>query len=161
MSEADDVALQVVLVHPEIPWNTGNVGRTCLALGARLHLVRPLGFALTERELRRAGLDYWEQVAPVIWQDLSELESALPRLGEPFLFSAEGKRSLWELSFPPRPVLLFGRESVGLPEDLRRRYRDRVVRIPMQPEAPRSLNLSSCVAIAAAEAVRQRLAPHS
>ena len=85
-------ALHAVLVHPEIPWNTGNAGRICLAFGARLHLVRPLGFALTARELRRAGLDYWDRVEPVLWARLDELEAALPELGEPFLFSAEAEK---------------------------------------------------------------------
>lgn len=161
MSEAGDRALHVVLVHPEIPWNTGNVGRTCLALGARLHLVRPLGFALTARELRRAGLDYWERVAPTVWRDLAELEVALPELGEPLLFAADGELSLWEVRIPRRSVLLFGRESAGLPDDLRRRHRGRTVRIPMRPGAPRSLNLSTCAAIAVAEAARQAADPHS
>ena len=99
-------ALHAVLVHPEIPWNTGNAGRICLAFGARLHLVRPLGFALTARELRRAGLDYWDRVEPVLWAGLDELEAALPELGEPFLFSAEAEKTLWETRFPPRAVLL-------------------------------------------------------
>jgi len=161
VNDTRDTALHVVLVHPEIPWNTGNAGRTCLALGARLHLVRPLGFALTAKQLRRAGLDYWDRVAPAVWQDLAEIEAALPQLGQPYLFSAEAERSLWEVRFPPRVVLLFGRESVGLPDELRRRPRERLVRIPMRPGAPRSLNLSSCVAIAVAEADRQHRAAYS
>ncbi len=151
-------ALHVVLVHPEIPWNTGNVGRTCLAFGARLHLVRPLGFALTARELRRAGLDYWDRVDPVMWPGIDELEAALPGLGEPFLFSAEAQASLWETRFAPRTVLVFGRESVGLPGELRTRRADRLVRIPMADPSLRSLNLSTAVAVALAEASRQRAA---
>ena len=149
-------ALHVVLVHPEIHWNAGNAGRTCLAAGAQLHLVRPLGFSLDEREVRRAGLDYWERVDPVVWQDWGDLERALPTLGEPFLFSAEAPRTLWEVAFPSRCVLVFGRESVGLPPEIRARHADRLVRIPMLDAGVRSLNLSTSVAIALYEVMRQR-----
>jgi tRNA (cytidine/uridine-2'-O-)-methyltransferase len=148
--------LHVVLVHPEIHWNTGNAGRTCLAAGAQLHLVRPLGFSLDDREVQRAGLDYWERVRPVTWQDWADLEPRLPELGVPFLFSAEASCSLWEVVFPPRTVLVFGRESVGLPADIRARHADRLVRIPMLDPALRSLNLSTSVAIALFEVLRQR-----
>ena len=149
-------ALHVVLVHAEIPWNTGNVGRTCLAFGARLHLVRPLGFALTTRELRRAGLDYWDRVEPVVWPAWEALEEALPSLGEPFLFSPEGETTLWDTAFPARTVLIFGRESAGLPEAVRRSRPRSLRRIPMADPALRSLNLSTAVAVALAEASRQR-----
>lgn len=155
MSPAGAADLHVVLVHPEIHWNTGNAGRTCLAADARLHLVRPLGFSLDDREVRRAGLDYWERVDPVIWPDWADLEAALPTLGEPFLLSAEGERSLWDVRFPTPAVLVFGRESVGLPAPLRARHADRLVRIPMAPDAVRSLNLSSAVAVAVFEFRRQ------
>lgn len=148
--------LHVVLVHPEIPWNTGNAGRSCLAAGAQLHLVRPLGFALTAREVRRAGLDYWDRVAPRVWSGWEEFAQELPTLGEPFLFSAEGRRSLWDIAFPARTVLVFGRESTGLPRDLRERSEDRLVRIPVEDPEVRSLNLSSAVAVALFEVVRQR-----
>jgi len=145
-----------VLVHPEIAWNTGNAGRTCLAAGAQLHLVRPLGFSLAEQEVRRAGVDYWPRVRPVVWQEWAELEHRLPELGEPFLFSAEAPRELWDVAFPPRPVLVFGRESGGLPDDLRARFADRLVCIPMADTRMRSLNLSTAVAIVAYEVLRQR-----
>jgi tRNA (cytidine/uridine-2'-O-)-methyltransferase len=159
MSPAGAADLHVVLVHPEIHWNTGNAGRTCLAAGARLHLVRPLGFSLDGREVRRAGLDYWERVDPVIWPEWSALEAALPSLGAPFLFSADGERSLWEVTFPAPAIFLFGRESVGLPAPLRARHADRLVRIPMVSGAVRSLNLSSAVAIAVFEFCRQHRLP--
>lgn len=145
----------VVLVSPEIPWNTGNVGRSCLAFGAQLHLVRPLGFSLSSSALKRAGLDYWEHVAPRVWESWRAFAEALPTLGEIFLFSAEGARSLFEVAFPPRPVLVFGRESVGLPESVRRDFAERLVRIPQEPGVVRSLNLSSAVAVALAEVYRQ------
>jgi tRNA (cytidine/uridine-2'-O-)-methyltransferase len=148
--------LHVVLVEPEIHWNTGNAGRTCLAVGAQLHLVEPLGFSLDERELRRAGLDYWPLVKPRIWSSFAALEAELERLGEPFFLSADGARSLWDVSFPGNAVLLFGRESVGLSADVKQRYRDRLVSIPMREPALRSLNLSTAVGIVAFEALRQR-----
>ncbi|HZF08313.1 MAG TPA: tRNA (cytidine(34)-2'-O)-methyltransferase [Thermoanaerobaculia bacterium] len=148
--------LHVILVEPEIHWNTGNAGRTCLAAGARLHLVEPLGFSLDDREVRRAGLDYWPRVAPRIWPNWPALEAALPELGEPYLWSAEAERSFWEVRFPPRVALLFGRESVGLPRELRERYRDRLVGIPMADRTLRSLNLSTSVAVALYEVLRQR-----
>jgi tRNA (cytidine/uridine-2'-O-)-methyltransferase len=151
--------LHVVLVHPEIHWNTGNAGRTCLAAGARLHLVRPLGFSLDDREVARAGLDYWERVRPVVWQSWADLELRLPELGEPFLFTAEAERTLWDVTFPACPVLVFGRESVGLPPEVRAHHADRLVRIPMLDPDLRSLNLSTSVAIAAYEVLRQRRTP--
>jgi len=150
------VDLHVVLVHPEIHWNTGNAGRTCLAAGAKLHLVEPLGFSLDEREVRRAGLDYWPRVDPQIWPSWEALEPRLPELGEPFFFSAEAERSFWEVRYPERTVLVFGKESVGLSPEIRDRYRDRLVKIPMIDREIRSLNLSTSVALAAYEVRRQR-----
>lgn len=149
-------SIHVALVTPEIAWNTGNAGRTCLAAGARLHLVRPLGFSLDEREVRRAGVDYWPRVNPVVWDDLAAFEGALPALGEPFFFSAEAPRELWDVAFPPHVVLVFGRESGGLPDDVRARHADRMVCIPMADTKMRSLNVSTAVAIVLYEVVRQR-----
>ncbi|HUK12929.1 MAG TPA: tRNA (cytidine(34)-2'-O)-methyltransferase [Thermoanaerobaculaceae bacterium] len=154
--DATAPTMHVVLVHPEIAWNTGNAGRTCLAAGAQLHLVRPLGFSLAEQEVRRAGVDYWPRVHPAVWQEWAELERRLPELGEPFLFSAEAPRELWDVAFPPRPVLVFGRESGGLSDDLRSRFADRLVCIPMADTRMRSLNLSTAVAVVAYEVLRQR-----
>ncbi len=147
---------QVVLLSPEIPWNTGNVGRTCLAFGAQLHLVRPLGFSLADSALRRAGLDYWPHVAPRVWVSWEAFARELASLGEAFFFSAEGELALWELPFPPSPVLVFGRESEGLPAKLRQAYAHRLVRIPQVPGPVRSLNLSTAVAVVLAEVARQR-----
>ena len=148
--------LHVVLVEPEIHWNTGNAGRTCLAVGARLHLVRPLGFFLGERQVRRAGLDYWPRVDPVIWDRWADFEPEIPGLGEPFFFSAEAERDFWSVEYPERTVLVFGKESVGLAPEIRARYPDRLVRIPMVDRQIRSLNLSTSVALAAYEVARQR-----
>lgn len=147
--------LHVALVHPEIHWNTGNAGRTCLAAGARLHLVEPLGFSLGEKEVRRAGLDYWPRVDPHVWPDWRSFESALPDLGEPWFFTAEAERTLWEVEYPERTVLVFGKESVGLPPEIRHRHRDRLVKIPMADPSLRSLNLSTSVAVATYEVLRQ------
>jgi len=148
--------LHVVLVEPEIHWNTGNVGRTCLAAGAQLHLVEPLGFSLDDREVRRAGLDYWPRVKPRLWKDWSDLAAALPELGEPFLVSPDAGPTFWHVRYPARTVLVFGRESVGLAASVRERFRDRLVRVPMADPELRSLNLSTCVAVVLYEVMRQR-----
>lgn len=151
--------LEVVLLTPDIPWNAGNLGRTCLAAGARLHLVRPLGFSLDERHVRRAGLDYWPHVSKVVWDSWADFENQLPGLGQSHFFSAEGERSLWQLDLRGPTVLIFGRESFGLPEELRAKYRERLVQIPMQEGPVRSLNVSTAAAIAIFEARRQRDQP--
>ena len=148
--------MHVVLLAPEIHWNTGNAGRTCLAVGAQLHLIEPLGFSLDEREVRRAGLDYWPRVKPRVWPSWEAFEAELPVLGEPFLFSPHAPRPLWSAVFPERTVLIFGPESVGFPAALRERYRERLLGIPMRDPELRSLNLSTCVGIAAYEVLRQR-----
>lgn len=158
MSVSIEPDLHVVLVEPEIHWNTGNAGRTCLAAGARLHLVEPLGFSLGEREVRRAGLDYWPRVDLRVWPSWSEIEERLPAMGEPFFFSSEAPRSFWEVQYPQRAVLVFGRESVGLPPEIRDRWSDRLVGIPMLDPGLRSLNLSTSVALALYEVMRQRRA---
>jgi tRNA (cytidine/uridine-2'-O-)-methyltransferase len=150
-----DRALHVVLLEPEIHWNTGNAGRTCLAVGAQLHLVEPLGFSLDEKEVRRAGLDYWARVAPRVWPSWDALEEALPGMGEPFFASPEAERTLWDVRYPDRTVLVFGRESVGLPVALRQRHQDRLVRLPMRDAALRSLNVSTAMGVCAYEVLRQ------
>ena len=148
-------ALHIVLVEPEIHWNAGNVGRTSLAVGAELHLVGPLGFSLDDKQVRRAGLDYWPRVRLSVWSDWARFERALPALGEPFFFSSQSKRLHWEPRYPERTVLVFGRESVGLPADLLARNAERTVRIPMQDPQLRSLNLSTAAAVASYEVIRQ------
>jgi tRNA (cytidine/uridine-2'-O-)-methyltransferase len=147
--------LQVVIVEPEIHWNTGNAGRTCLAVGATLHLIEPLGFSLDDKEVRRSGLDYWPRVPLRVWPDWARFEQELPALGEPFFVTPDAPRTLWDVQFPPRTVLIFGRESVGLPAELRERYRDHTIAIPMADPELRSLNLSTCIGIAAYEVERQ------
>ena len=150
--------MHVVLVHPEIHWNTGNAGRTCLAVGATLHLIEPLGFSLDARQVKRAGLDYWEHVDLRVWPDWASFERVLPTLGEPYFFSTRATRTLWDapLGNATDAVLVFGRETGGLPEDLHDRYRDRFVRMPIYSPYVRSLNLSTSVGIAAYEVLRQQ-----
>ena len=152
------MSLHVVLVHPEIHWNTGNAGRSCLAAGATLHVVEPLGFSLDERQVRRAGLDYWEHVDLRVWRDWATFERELPGLGEPYLFSTKATRLFWDapLGTSPDVVLIFGRETGGLPPELHERYRDRLVAMPILSPRVRSLNLSTSVALAAYEVLRQR-----
>ena len=148
-------SLHVVLVEPEIHWNTGNAGRTCLAAGAQLHLVAPLGFSLDAKQVQRAGLDYWPRVQPRTWGSWDEFEAALPTLGEPFFFGPRNGRSLFATRFPDRVVLIFGRESVGLPEALLARHAKRVVHLPMRDAELRSLNVSTTAGIAMFEVLRQ------
>ena len=147
--------LHVALVAPEIHWNTGNAGRTCLAAGAQLHLVEPLGFSLGEREVRRSGLDYWERVAVQRWDSWPAFEARLPGLGAPFLFSADANRSYWDVEYPSPVTLVFGGESRGLPGELRKRFRERLVRLPIADREVRSLNLSTAMGIAVYEVLRQ------
>lgn len=151
-----ETTVHVVLVRPQIHWNTGNAGRSCLAAGAQLHLIEPLGFSLEDKEVRRAGLDYWPRVQPVIWPDWHAFEMRMPDLGEPYFLSPEAPRRLWEVDFSERVVLGFGSEVAGLSAPIRERYHDRLFSIPMEDRALRSLNLSTCVGIALYEVTRQR-----
>ncbi len=148
----------VVLVHPQIHWNTGNAGRSCLAAGATLHLIEPLGFSLDEREVKRAGLDYWEHVDLRVWPSWEAFEVALPGLGEPYFFSTKASQLYWDapLAAAEGLVLVFGCETGGLPESLHARYPDRFLAMPLHSPRVRSLNLSTSVAIALYEVLRQR-----
>jgi len=150
-----DTALHVVLVEPEIHWNTGNAGRTCLAAGAQLHLVGPLGFSLDDKEVRRAGLDYWPRVAPRVWPDWPTFERELPSLGTPYLFTARTQRKFQRVTYARPAVLIFGRESVGLDPQILARHAASTVAIPMLDRELRSLNLSTSVALALYEVRRQ------
>ncbi|MES2178979.1 MAG: tRNA (cytidine(34)-2'-O)-methyltransferase [Gemmatimonadota bacterium] len=151
------MSIHVVLVHPEIHWNTGNAGRSCLAAGATLHLIKPLGFSLDEREVKRAGLDYWEHVDLCVWESWAEFENEMPRLGEPWFFSTKGTRVLWDVPLGGSDVVLvFGRETGGLPKSLYERYADRLVAMPILSPHVRSLNLSTSVGIALYETLRQQ-----
>ncbi len=147
--------LHVVLLEPEIPFNCGNIGRTCLAAGARLHLVGRLGFHLDGPQVRRAGLDYWEHVDPVrhvTWEDF--LTTLIPGANLHF-FSTKGGRGLWDIPFRDGDYLVFGRETAGFPAEFHEKYCDRMVAIPQVEGPVRSLNLSTAAGIVLYEAVRQ------
>ncbi|RIK87268.1 MAG: tRNA (uridine(34)/cytosine(34)/5-carboxymethylaminomethyluridine(34)-2'-O)-methyltransferase TrmL [Planctomycetota bacterium] len=143
----------VVLYQPEIPYNTGSVGRTCVAVGAKLWLVRPLGFRVDDYYLRRAGLDYWEHLQWQIADDWSELARCLP-IDRHWYFTKTARRAYTDPQFVEGDVFVFGRESQGLPPELLDRRPERCLRIPTRPEV-RSLNLSNSVAVAMYEALRQ------
>ena len=145
--------LHIVLHQPEIPHNTGSVGRTCVAAGAKLWLVRPLGFRVDDYYLRRAGLDYWEHLEWEVVDDWAALTSRLPS-AEPYFFSKTASRPYTDVRFVPGDVMVFGSESQGLPASLLGSNRERALRVPIRPQV-RSLNLSNTVAIATFEALRQ------
>jgi tRNA (cytidine/uridine-2'-O-)-methyltransferase len=143
----------VVLVEPEIPPNTGNVGRLCLATKSTLHLVKPLGFSLEDRQLKRAGLDYWEDVDVTTWDSFDALIKAKQPGERHFFVTTKTRRPYWDIQFRPGDFFIFGRETKGLPEGLLEANSDNCITIPMQ--GTRSLNLATAVAIVLFEAVRQ------
>jgi tRNA (cytidine/uridine-2'-O-)-methyltransferase len=147
------VPLHVVLVHPQIPQNAGNIGRTCVALGAKLWLVRPLGFRLDEHHRRRAGLDYWQYLDWQVVDSWEQLVASLPTQRKWF-FTKHGDRSYATAHFEVGDALVFGSETQGLPKSLLAPQVENALRIPMSPKA-RSLNLANSVAIAGYEAIRQ------
>ncbi len=150
--------LNVVLVAPEIPQNTGNIARTCAATGSVLHLVKPLGFDISERAVRRAGLDYWHLVDVRVYESLDEL-FARNEIRQLRLFSTKAPKSYTEADYADGCFLFFGRETKGLPEEFLEQHYADCVRIPMREEA-RSLNLSNSVAVGVFEALRQLEFPH-
>lgn len=145
-------ALNLVLVEPQIPQNTGNIARTCAATGARLHLIGPMGFAVDDRKLKRAGLDYWHYLDITYYASLADFFRR--NEGEYYYFSTKAQHSYSDIRYPDNAYLFFGREDAGLPESLLVQNGPRCVRIPMRGGL-RSLNLSNCAAIAAYEALRQ------
>lgn len=147
--------LHLVLVEPEIHWNTGNLGRTALAVGAALHLVEPLGFSLDDKHVKRAGLDYWPRVKLHTWPSWEAFARALPSFGEAWFFSSAATRPYWDATFADDTVLVFGRESVGLPPAILDGAGDHALSIPMADAGLRSLNLSTAGALAAYEVARQ------
>ena len=145
--------LKVVLVRPQIPPNTGQIARLCVAAGAELHLVRPMGFVLSDRQLKRAAMDYWQRLKLTVHDDL---EAFLKVVGQErmWMFSSGGERSHWEVKYSAADWLVFGNETQGLPDGMLERRPDCVVRIP-QVEGERCLNLSSAVGLGVYEAIRQ------
>jgi tRNA (cytidine/uridine-2'-O-)-methyltransferase len=146
----------IVLVEPEIPPNTGNVGRLCLATQSTLHLVRPFGFSLDDRQLRRAGLDYWDEVPLQLWDSFDALQRVQSGGTRYFFLTTKTKFPYYSVNFRDRDFLVFGRETKGLPEKLLAANADNCITIPMH--GTRSLNLATAVAIVLFEAVRQQQA---
>ena len=146
-------SLNIVLVEPQIPQNTGNIARTCAATGARLHLVEPMGFHVDDKKLKRAGLDYWHLLDITYYEDLDDFFEK-NRDGSFFYFSTKARRVHSDMTYPDNSYLVFGREDAGLPEELLKSNEQSCVRLPMRSEA-RSLNLSNTVAVGVFEVLRQ------
>lgn len=144
--------INIVMVEPEIPQNTGNVARTCAATGARLHLVGPMGFKIDDKKLKRAGLDYWQYLDITYYDNLEDF--FLKNSGNFYYFTTKARHSYTEIDYPDDCYILFGKETKGLPEELLLKNPDNCVRIPMMGEI-RSLNLSNSVAIGVYEILRQ------
>ncbi len=146
--------VNIVLVEPQIPQNTGNIARTCAATGARLHLIRPLGFEIDDKKLKRAGLDYWSLLDITYYDNYRQFEEQNPD-AKPLFFTTKSRRIYTDFRLDDNTYLVFGREDKGLPEELLERHKDRTARIPMIEKA-RSLNLSNSVAVAVFEQLRQQ-----
>ena len=144
--------LNVVLVEPEIPQNAGNIARTCAATGARMHIIRPWGFEVDDKKLKRAGLDYWHYMDLTYYDDLQDFFKKNP--GEYFFFTTKGRNTHSDVEYPDNCYLFFGKETAGLPEELLYDNPDRCVRLPMMGDI-RSLNLSNAVAVGVYEVLRQ------
>lgn len=150
----------VVLVSPDVHWNTGNIGRTCLGAGAFLHLVKPLGFSLDAAQVKRAGLDYWPKVKLSVWDDFDHLLLSMNPLSEEVvLLSKAGKRTFWDMPKADRMFLVFGSETKGLPDDIIQRFPDSSFHIPISNEI-RSLNLSTAAGIVLYESLRGVVVEH-
>ena len=150
--------LNIVLHEPEIPANTGNIGRTCVAAGARLHLIEPLGFQINEKQLKRAGLDYWDKLDVTIYDDFNDFLEKNPG-AKIYMATTKSKQKYTDVNYEEDAYIMFGKESAGIPEEILLDYKETAVRIPMFPEI-RSLNLSNSVAIVLYEALRQHNFDH-
>ena len=149
--------INIVLVEPEIPANTGNIARTCAATRSRLHLIKPLGFDISDKAVKRAGLDYWHMVDISVYENVDEFFEKNPD-GVYWLATTKANKTYTEANFTDNCYLLFGKETAGLPEYLRNRYAENCIRLPMREDA-RSLNLSNSVAVMCYEALRQTSFP--
>ncbi len=147
-------SLNIVLLEPEIPQNTGNIARTCAATGASLHLIEPMGFTVTDAKLKRAGLDYWNKLDITYYKNIVDFYERT-KGGEYFYFSTKAPRCYTDIAYPNPCYLIFGKDSAGIPETILKKNLSRTVRIPMR-ESLRSLNLSNSAAIAVYEVLRQR-----
>lgn len=145
--------LNIVLHEPEIPANTGNIGRTCVATGVRLHLIRPLGFQINEKALKRAGLDYWDKLDVSVYDNYEDFLAKNPG-AVIYMATTKGRHVYTEVAYEPDCYIMFGKESAGIPEEILVDHEDHAIRIPMKPDI-RSLNLSNAVAVVLYEALRQ------
>lgn len=146
--------LNIVLLEPEMPANTGNIGRTCVAAGARLHLIEPLGFKINDKMLKRAGLDYWPKLDVTVYEDYEDFLSKNPG-AKIYMATTKSRQKYTDVSYESDAYIMFGKESAGIPEELLLENRNTCVRIPMMP-GERSLNLSNSVAVVLYEALRQQ-----
>jgi len=146
--------MNIVLINPEIPFNTGNIGRTCVATNTHLHLVGKLGFKINDKEIRRSGLDYWPKLKYTVYAAFADFLDKLPKNARLFFFSTKGSKTLWDIKFKEDDYLIFGSESCGFPKNIYADYKNSLYKIPMRGEG-RSLNLSSSAAICLYEALRQ------
>ncbi len=147
------MAFNIVLFEPEIPANTGNIGRTCVATGTRLHLIEPLGFRLSERDIKRAGMDYWAQLDVTTYVNYEDFLRRNPG-ARPYMATTKARKVYTEAQFEPDCYIMFGKESAGIPEEILLENQERAIRIPMKGDT-RSLNLSNSVAVVLYEALRQ------
>ena len=147
------MALNIVLFEPEIPANTGNIGRTCVATGTRLHMIEPLGFRLNEKSIKRAGMDYWEHLDVTRYMNFEEFLEKNPG-AKIYMATTKGQHVYTEVNYEPDCYIMFGKESAGIPEEILVKHPDNCIRIPMLSEI-RSLNLSNSVAVVLYEALRQ------
>lgn len=145
--------INIVLHEPEIPGNTGNIGRTCVATGVKLHLIKPLGFQIDEKHLKRAGMDYWDKLDVTVYDDFNDFLAKNPG-ARIYMATTKSKQKYTDVNYEEDCFIMFGKESAGIPEEILLDYKDTAVRIPMYPEI-RSLNLSNSVAIVLYEALRQ------
>lgn len=145
--------MNIVLLEPEMPANTGNIGRTCVATGTKLHLIEPLGFRLDEKSLKRAGLDYWQHLDVTVYDNFEDFLARNPG-AKLYMATTKALHTYTEVSYEPDCYLMFGKESAGIPEEILLNYQETSIRIPMNPEI-RSLNLSNSAAIVLYEALRQ------
>ncbi len=148
--------MNIVLVEPEIPPNTGNVARLCAATRTRLHLIEPFGFELDDRQLKRAGMDYWQQVDWKRWPNWAAFQASLPAESRLWVIESNGPKRYTDVQYAADDYLVFGRETAGLPRQLLEQYREHWLAIPMFNAQSRSLNLSNCAAIVLFEALRQQ-----
>lgn len=146
--------LNIVLHEPEMPANTGNIGRTCVATGARLHLIEPMGFRINEKQLKRAGLDYWDKLDVTVYDDYQDFLNRNPG-AKIYMATTKSKQTYTDVTYEDNCYIMFGKESAGIPEEILLEHKETAIRIPMLP-AIRSLNLSNSVAIVAYEALRQQ-----